>query len=610
MMQLLLAILLIVPSLTLDEVEVTATRPQVQSEAFRLVAQVSHDELTRMPVTTIADVLAYLPGVDVRARGTNTTQTDISLRGGTFDQVLVLLNGIPLQDTQTGHYAMNIPLNINLIERIELLQGTAANLTDAFTGAINIVTKDVSDDRYHLSLSAGTNGDVAPSFIGSWRRGDARVHAAVDYARSDGYYAPQANEKERSALRNTDYQLANIYLQTRWRDLDIQAGAQYKDVGLGTGYGYASTDQFDATRTMFASARYNGAVSPNWRLTASMAYRGQYDRYEWHRGTALNRHWTHNAQTALQAHYTSSIGRTTIGAALKSDYIRSTNMGEHHRWQATLNAEQQFVWRGLAASVGVAGHYNAWCGWYASGAASLGYSFLQTGTVYMAAGRSLRMPTWTDLYYKAGVQRGSTSLQAEKAWSLSLGAQYTWRFPDAGQLHLSADTYYRWGQDIIDWTYNEADSLFYATNQNAVDAFGIDFVAHYRYNAWLRNLSVRYAYTHLSLDLTNTKSHYLDHLRHKFTATIDHGIYVWSKGCVGADWSLRWQDRAGTYVDIYGKAGNPFQPVLLLDGAVYVEINHLRVALECQNLTNRHYYDYGGILMPGAHGRINLRADF
>lgn len=610
MSHLLLWILLLVPSLTLDEVEVTAHQAQVQSEAFRLVAQVSHDEIAQLPVTTVADILAYLPGVDVRARGASAAQTDISLRGGTFDQVLVLLNGVPIQDAQTGHYAMNIPINIALIERIEVLQGTATHLTDAFTGAINIITRDTETDRYVLGLSAGLNGEVRPSFTGSWRRGEVRINAAADYARSDGYYAPAANDKEQEALRNTDYQLANLYLQTRWRDLDVQVGAQYKDAGLGTGYGYASTDQFDATRTFFASARYNGVVKGPWSLTSLLAYRGQYDRYEWHRGTVLNRHWTHNTQVGVQAHYASRIGRTTIGAAFKSDALRSSNMGEHHRWQATLNAEQQFLWRGLAASIGVAGHYNSWSGWYASGAANIGYSFLKTGSVYLAAGRSLRMPTWTDLFYHAGVQRGNTALKAEKAWLLSLGGQYTWTWEKGGRLHLSGDLYYRWGQDIIDWTYNEADSLFYATNQNSVNAFGIDLVADYHLNAWLRKVAVRYAYTTLSLDLTQTKSQYLDHLRHKIVVTVDHGIYVWKKGCVGANWSLRWQDRAGSYVDIYGKAGNAFQPVLLLDGSLYLELAPLRVAIECQNMTNRHYYDYGGILMPGAHGRLSVSACF
>ena len=595
---------------TIDEIEVTANKAQVQSEAFRLVSNISHEEITALPISTISDILAYLPGVDVRSRGTGMTQSDVSLRGGTFDQVLILLNGVSLMDAQTGHYAMNIPINPALIERIEVLQGTAANLTGAFSGAINIITRDAQEDAYRLQLAAGLNGYTHPLFVGSWAREDVHINSSVEYARSEGYYAPAANEKEKTALENTDYQMANIYLQTRWRGLDVQAGAQYKDAGLGTGYGYASTDQFDATRTMLFSTRYNGSIAPHWSLTALAAYRGQYDRYEWHRGTPLNTHWTHNSQAELHVHYASSIGRTSIGAEAKNEYIRSSNMGEHHRTQVTLSAEQQFLWRGLAASIGLAGHYNTSFGWYGSGAANIGYSFCQTGSVYVAASRSLRMPTWTDMYYKAGVQRGSTELKAEKAWMISAGAQYIWKWEHAGSLHIAGDCYYRWGTDIIDWTYNETDSLFYATNNNTVNAFGVDFIAHYSYNRWLRNISFRYAYTNLSIDLTKAKSNYLDYLRHKIVCTIDHGIYVWSKGCIGANWSLRWQQREGVYVDIYGAAGNAFRPVLLLDGSIYAELPHVRVAVECTNMTNRHYYDYGGILMPGVNGRICLTSNF
>ena len=605
-MPVLLAILLAVSPFQIEEVEVVAERAQVQSEAFRLIAQVSGEEITALPVGTIADVLTYLPGIDVRSRGDSHIQSDVSLRGGTFDQVLVLLNGVPVSDPQTGHYAMNIPVSPTLIERIEILQGTAANLTGAFSGAINIVTRDAQEDTYIAQLSAGTNGFAAPVLTGSWVCDEVHVNASAEYARSEGYYAPDTNDKEHAALENTDYRLANIYLQTRWRGLDVQAGAQYKDAGLGTGYGYASTDQFDATRTMLFSARYETPLNTHWSLTTQAAYRGQYDRYEWHRGTVTNRHWTHNTHAALHAHYASTIGRTSFGAEVKNEYIRSTNMGEHQRTQATLSAEQQFIWCGLAASIGAAGHYNTWFGWYGSGAANIGYTFAKSGSVYLAASRALRMPTWTDMYYRAGVQRGSTDLKAEKAWMLSLGGQYTWRSEAAGNLYLSGDLYYRWGQDIIDWTYDETDSLFHATNRNAVNAFGVDLVAAYRLNKWLRSITVRYAYTNLSLDVAKVKSNYLDYLRHKAVLQIDHGIYVWRNGCVGADWSLRWQSREGTYVDIYGTPGNPFLPVLLLDGSIYIELAHARVAVQCTNMTNRHFYDYGGVLMPGAHGKITV----
>ena len=593
----------------LEEIEVTASRVLSPTEPYRVVAQIPKEQIAALPVRNIADILAYLPSLDVRSRGASHAQSDISLRGGTADQVLILLNGIPLMDAQTGHYAMNIPVVSALIERIEILQNASTTTSGALTGAINIITRDPQADSYQLQLSAGTNSDVTPSFVGSWKRNDARINTAVEYARSNGYYAPQPNTKESEAIQNTDYQLANIYFQTRWQGLDVQAGAQFKNAGLGTGYGYASTDQFDATRTAFVSARYTHPITDAWMITAQAAYRTQFDRYEWHRGTPLNRHWTHNAHAALQAQYTSSIGRTTFGATFQNEFIRSTNMGEHNRWQASLHANQHFYWQGLTASLGLAGHYNSWHGWYGSGDAHIGYTFLTSGYVGLSASRSLRMPTWTDLYYKAGVQRGSTSLKAEKAWQLALNAHYTWSWQNAGQLSLTADIYHRWGQDIIDWNYNETDSLFYATNQNRVNTFGVEGGVEYRFNPWLRSVRISYAYTNLSTITSNLSPFtYLDYLRHKLTFQLNHGIYVWSRGTLGALWSLRWQQREGTYVDIYGTPNNPFQPVLLFDGSLYLEMKNVRVSLDGTNMTNRHYYDYGGILMPGAHGRITITA--
>lgn len=595
----------------LQEIEVTGVRSLSRTDSCEVVMRLTHDELMRLPISNVADVLACLPNIDVRSRGTSSAQTDVSMRGGTFDQVVVLLNGVPLQDAQTGHYTMNLPVSMAMIERIEVLQGTEADMTGALTGAINIVTRRYAEhDNYTLQLNAGTNGEVNPVFAGSWRSGDTKVHCSAEYARSDGYYAPTNDTKEQEALQNTDYQLANLYMRTNWRDfIDAQVGAQYKDAGLGTGYGYASTDQFDATRTMFASVRANIPLQ-QWCIHTTVAYRGQYDRYEWHRGTVTNRHWTHNTQAALDAEYRWSTlpqTYTQFGVVFKDEYIRSTNMGEHNRWQTSLHAKQQFHWNHMTASLSAAAHYNSWSGWDGSGAAHVGYKFdHDRGAVYIDANRSLRLPTWTDMYYKAGVQRGNSLLKAEKAWQIAVGTQYSRSWKDAGRLHADIHAYYRWGQDIIDWNYNEQDSLFHATNQNKVNTFGIEAGVDYHYNAWLRNVSIRYAYTNLSLDLAKTRSSYLDYLRHKVVLNIDHGIYVWNKGCVGANWSLRWQDREGTYVDIHGKAGNVFKPVLLMDGSIYMELAHVRVAAECRNMTNRHYYDYGGVLMPGAEGKISV----
>ena len=631
--------------LSLQEVLVVSQKAEVHSEAYRLITQVSHAQIEALPIQSVADILQYLPGVDVRTRGANGAQADISMRGGTFDQVLVMLNGVPLSDFHTGHYALNIPISTELIERVEVLQGTSANLHGAFSGAINIVTKsEVQGTKdIALKLSAGMNGLVNPEIAASIQKEEALFNVSAEYSRAEGYYAPNPTEKEAKACKNSDFQLANIYFQTRWKGLDVQAGAQWKDAGLGMGYGFGSQDQFDATRTAFGSAKYEHRWGA-WRLDAQASYRANYDRYEWHRGQRLygNFHFAQTASAAISTHYASQIGTTSFGISIRNENMHSTNLGDTinpngqvpnvegfplsqvrvldlvkggNRFHTNYYAEQTFYYAGLAASIGINGTYNTQFGHHLGGGANIGYDFRKGGTLYANANRSLRMPTFTDLYYNAGNQLGNRNLKPEEAWLLSVGYKGTWK-PNSGPslkgrenkygtLSFSVDWYYRWGKNIIDWVYVPEDTKrpFHAENQQQVNATGVELSVVYRLNEWLRCVSVDYAYTYLDLDLKEAGSRYLDYLSHKLSIHLEHGIY---KG-LGASWTVRFQKREGQYNNADGIVEN-YVPVWLLDGSIFWQNRYLRVSADCTNITNTRYYDYGGILQPGAWAKISIKA--
>lgn len=623
----------------IQEVLVVSQKAEVHSEAYRLITQVSQAEIEALPIQTVADILQYLPGVDVRTRGANGGQADISMRGGTFDQVLVLLNGIPLSDFHTGHYALNIPISTELIERVEVLQGTSARLFGAFSGAINIVTKNLqSTKEMRIKLTAGMNGLVTPEFTASIKKEEATFNISAEYSRAEGYYAPRPTEKEAVACRNSDFQLANLYFQSRWKGLDVQAGAQWKDAGLGMGYGFGSQDQFDATRTAFASAKYEHRWGA-WRLDAQAAYRANYDRYEWHRGQRLygNFHFAQTASAAVAAHYASRVGTTSFGVGVRNENIHSTNLGDTinpngqvpnvqdfplsdvrvldlvkgvNRFHTNYYAEQTFYYAGLSASVGINGTYNTRFGHHWGGGANIGYTFPKAGTLYANANRSLRMPTFTDLYYDAGNQLGNRDLKPEEAWLLSVGYKGTLNLlPSAGKsggtLSWAVDWYYRWGKNIIDWVYVAEDTKrpYHAENQQQVNATGVEVSVAYRLNEWLRCVSVDYAYTYLDLDLKEAGSRYLDYLSHKLAIHLEHGIY---KG-LGASWTVRFQKREGQYNNAEGTVQD-YQPVWLLDGSIFWQNNYLRISADCTNMTNTRYYDYGGILQPGAWAKVSIKA--
>ena len=126
----------------LRKIEVVKNQPGIASESLRIVTTLTRNDIANLPVRSINELLDYVPGIDVRSRGTNGVQADITMRGGTFDQVIILLNGINITDPQTGHQNLDLPVDISVIDRIEVLQGTALNVfgLSAFSGAINIIT--------------------------------------------------------------------------------------------------------------------------------------------------------------------------------------------------------------------------------------------------------------------------------------------------------------------------------------------------------------------------------------------------------------------------------------------------------------------------------------
>ena len=145
----------------LEAVSVTGSRVPMQlGQSARMVTVLDSVSISSMPAKTINDILKYAVGVDVRQRGAFGMQTDISLRGGTFDQIAVLLNGINISDPHTGHNAADFPVDISEIDRIEILEGPSSRVygTSSLVGAINIVTKAEKTSTASVHIEGGSFG--------------------------------------------------------------------------------------------------------------------------------------------------------------------------------------------------------------------------------------------------------------------------------------------------------------------------------------------------------------------------------------------------------------------------------------------------------------------
>lgn len=577
----------------IQEVSVVARQSEFQSESFRLVTNLTADQLAGLPVKTVSDLLKYIPGVDLRERGASGVQSDLTIRGGTGRQVKILLNGVDITDPQTDHYSMDLPVDPLLIDRIEVLQGTNYAI-DAFSGAINIITKSDNQKKpYRVTgeLTGGEYGLIHPALAARISQPSYYINTSASYNRSSGY------------TDDSDYKMTNAFFQTGGKGLDFQVGAQHKDAGANSFYTVKYPNQYDQTRTLISSLAYAHNWG-NWNMSANVFYRGHFDRFHtyrdnvdlegkpapsWYKGPNVT--WTHTQGGHIESSWHNEWSQTTFGVDIRDELIRSSSLGDHNRLNIRYFAEERFYWDVLTAGVGASGIYNSQFGNDWALGANLGYHPIDDLHLFLNFNRAIRVPTYTDLYYKSATQAADPETRPEEALQLELSAQYTYEF-----LYANVAGYYRWGRNIIDWVKEKDDAitLWRSTNHSKVNAAGMEVAVGIQGFEWVKRAEVSYAFADVRADAGELMSLYaLDYLRHKVVLRLEHKIY----GGFGATWCARFEQREGSYTSMAGQTEN-YKPVFLLDGAVYWANSLLRVEVDARNMTNARYVDIGGVVQP------------
>ncbi|NPA43992.1 MAG: TonB-dependent receptor plug domain-containing protein, partial [Chlorobi bacterium] len=176
------------------------------------------------------DLIEYASNVDVRQRGAEGIQADISIRGGNFEQTLILLNGFKMNDAQTGHHNMDLPVDIESIEKVEIIEGPGNRFfgINAYSGAINFITNTQTANNLKLSIFAGQHNYFGGNASISLNRKNWKNYLAISKKSSDGYLSDDT-------INNTDFNTLNVFYETnfinKFADFKIQAG--YSDKSFG-----------------------------------------------------------------------------------------------------------------------------------------------------------------------------------------------------------------------------------------------------------------------------------------------------------------------------------------------------------------------------------------
>ena len=603
----------------LDEVLVTGSRaPLTALQSAKIVAVISRDDIQRAEAASINDILKLVPGVDVRQRGGFGVQTDISINGGTFDQITILLNGMNISSAQTGHNAADFPVSLSDIERIEVLEGASARVfgSSAFSGAINIVTRTDSDNNVRIGVEGGSFGSFGIDESVNLRTGAVGQKISGGYTNSDG------------GTTNSDFRRRRAYYMGRWTtsaananapliDMQWQAGFSSQDFGASTFYSAKFNNQFEATRRFLASVQ--AEIRP-WRndrlcITPMVYWHKDVDHYQLTKGkegaaAGENYHRLDTYGASLNAHTTWLLGKTAAGVDVRREHILSTAYGDlqdESKWVSIRGTNRKYERLGERTNTSLFLEHNVIVGGFTLSAGLLanrntaldGKFRLYPGVdvsyrpnnawkVYASWNRALRVPTYTDLYTNNSVQQGDIALRPEKNEAFKVGTRYRCHGFEA-----MVSGFYSRGTDIIDWVYPTAESKKYkAMNIGKLDNMGysLDATLHLQEllpRFFITRVKAGYAFIHQkhSTDGDVFGSLYaLEYLRHKATLQIDHRI--WRR--LEATWALRWQERM-----------NGYHPYTKVDVRLQWTAPTYNLYVKVDNLTNHHYYDLGGVRQPG-----------
>ncbi|MHC1704537.1 MAG: TonB-dependent receptor [Tenuifilaceae bacterium] len=588
-------------------------KAETYSELNRVVMLVTQQEIQQLSASSLQEILEKVINVDIRQRGSQGVQADMTFRGGSFDQILVLLNGVNITDPQTGHHNLNIPIDLNSIQRIEVLQGPGARVygPGAFSGAINIITHPVSKDQLKVSTKVGEYGLMEGNIQGTFNVNNLSNFLSVSDRKSNGY------------INNTDYKISNIFLHSvlgaKPGKFNFFTGFQSKAFGANSFYTPKYPDQFEKTSTLISSIEFERKWNQN-NIIVNTYLRKHWDRFELFRDAkpiwykSHNYHLTTLLGSKAVFQRMSKLGRTQLGVEYRSEGILSNVLGDtlsnpkkvfgtdsiYYTKGSTRNIYNIFVdhtvyFNRLNISSGA--NYsisNIFRSEWSYGI-DLSYALTNYFRVYSSINRSFRNPTFTDLYYIGPTNIGNPNLKPESAITYEFGLKSSLSFVNGYVGYFHRD-----GKNIIDWVKESSlDPKWQPANYTDLNTDGIEISTISNVKEFvpiLNSISISYTHFWQSKQSGYFDSYYtMDYLKQNFKFGINHQIY----SNLVASWGLSWQQREGTYIDFATSTSATYNPFWLTDLKLsWIDIKY-SIFAEASNLFNTQYIDIANVQQPG-----------
>ena len=588
----------------LDQVElITSPRIEIKNTDNSIsILTISREEIQKSTATNVSELLQQIAGLDIRRRGAEGMQADLYIRGGSFDQTLLLIDGIKVEDPQTGHHTMNMTLPLEVIERIEITKGSAGRIygQNAFTGAINIILKKNIKDNLSVELTGGSFDQ---------KRGSLTVQRKLENSNILFNY----NRKESEGYRyNTDFKNDEFFIKSNFKinNQNISAIGAFNERKFGANGFYASPaaiDQYEETQASIVglSTTYK---KDKLIIKPKLYWKRNQDMYVYLRqdpSVYRNLHISNKVGVEVNASTPNAIGNLGIGFDLSKVSLSSNNLGDRDRTMLNIFIEQKIDFQSekIDLTPGVAiTHFsdvstrlnyqsNFFNNLFFYPGMDLGYRVNQNLKLYSNIGYTYRIPTYTDLFYSSPTTLGNENLKLEKALTKEFGLKYL-----KNNFNLSMSLYQRDASDIIDYVKNNEADPWQASNIREIITNGFEFSMGYKfYLGAFRPQSINIGYSNINDDLLETDfafSRYaLNSLKNQITATYMFQVRDFISSTISFKNSKRLNDEGYTLID--------FRTSYIYD--------KFTISVILNNILDTEYSETNLVPMPGFNSLIGIK---
>lgn len=575
---LLIIIILLRPAACYPQTEEVKLEPILilpeAAPAGRSVEVIEPDEFQAYSVSNIAQALKD-SSVDLQKRGPGA-QSDLSIRGGSFEQVLILIDGSRANDPQTGHFHLDIPIPLDEVQRIEIIRGPYSSFygANAFGGVVNIITKRPKKPFVSFEASYGQENTYDLSASASGSINNLGLGASFQKEKSDGQRP------------DTDYDVLNFAINSI---LDFSSGwlktlFGYQDKQFGAFDFYTPDRNFpsrEKTNTRFVNINSSVQIS-GLTFEPTFYFRRHDDKFVLDRdrpGILTNYHTTYSYGTGTVVKF-GLFGDNdfSIGQEINFERISSSNLGGHRNKTFSIFADENIRYKRFDINPSIRLDHH--CEYGNQVSPSLGAAFKASEKINLRANiaSGFRPPSFTELYYTDPSNRGDPDLKPEHTLSYEAGIDAD----ISDSLRAGLTVFYRDEKDLIDWVKSSpSDLVWQAKNIGKIITQGLEpYMEFSPANGTKFNL--QYTYLRRIQKDGYISKYILRHPRHEVVAALSQDLPYQFKAGLSLTYKKRPRERDYT----------------ILDGKLSKEIKNLQIFFEITNILNSKYYDVLGV--PGS----------